>query len=136
MALLQCEICGGRLTRKADGIYECDFCGMQYDAAWAKAKIQEIKGTVKVEGTVQVAGTVKVEGSVNLESLLKRAQIALEDGKWESADEYCEKALDIDPENARAYLGKLMTELKVKRQEDLHREFSNCFCNCTNEYGY
>lgn len=64
MAALQCEICGGKLMGRPGGVFECDSCGMEYDTAWAKAKIQEIKGTVKVEGTVQVAGKVKVEGPV------------------------------------------------------------------------
>jgi len=43
----------------------------------------------------------------------------LEDGDWKSANEYCEKVLDQDPENAQAYLGKLMAELRVRKQEDL-----------------
>ena len=43
----------------------------------------------------------------------------LEDGEWERADEYCEKVLDQEPENAEAYLGKLMAEQQVHRQEDL-----------------
>ena len=51
--------------------------------------------------------------------LLKRAFLFLEDGKWEEADEYCEKVLDQDPECARAYLGKLMAELKISAQEKL-----------------
>jgi len=51
--------------------------------------------------------------------LLRRAFMFLEDGEWGSADEYCEKVLDIEPENAQAYLGKLMAELHVRRQEDL-----------------
>lgn len=51
--------------------------------------------------------------------LLKRAFMFLEDGNWDAADEYCEKVLDQDPENARAYLGKLMAELRVKKQEAL-----------------
>lgn len=51
--------------------------------------------------------------------LLKRAFMFLEDGGWEEADEYCEKTLDLDPENARAYLGKLMAEVHARRQEDL-----------------
>ena len=66
-AKLQCEICGGKLIGKPGGIFECDSCGMEYDTAWAKAKIQEIQGTVKVEGTVEVQGTVKVEGPVKVE---------------------------------------------------------------------
>ena len=61
MAALQCEICGGRLIGKTGGIFECDSCGTEYSTEWASAKIQEIKGTVKVEGTVQVAGTVTIE---------------------------------------------------------------------------
>ncbi len=55
--------------------------------------------------------------SVNVEVLLKRVFIFLEDGNFESANEYCEKVLDADPENARAYLGKLMVELRVRNQE-------------------
>lgn len=51
--------------------------------------------------------------------LLKRAFMFLEDGDWNSADEYCEKVLDIDPENASAYLGKLLSELRVRKQESL-----------------
>ena len=51
--------------------------------------------------------------------LLRRAFLFLEDRDWASADEYCEKVLDIDPENAQAYLGKLMAEVRVKFPEQL-----------------
>ena len=60
-------------------------------------------------------------GNPTANSLVKRAFIFLEDGDWSSADEYCEKALDIDPENAQAYLGKLMAELKVKKRDNLKK---------------
>ena len=43
----------------------------------------------------------------------------LEDGDWENADTYCEKVLDIEPKNARAYLGKLMAEMQVSKEQDL-----------------
>lgn len=55
----------------------------------------------------------------NVSALLKRVFIFLEDENWEKADEYCEKILDIDPENALGYVGKLMAELKVQTQEKL-----------------
>ena len=58
-------------------------------------------------------------GSVNIAPLLKRVFLFLEDGEFEEADEYCEKVLDQDPENAMAYVGKLMAELKVKKQDEL-----------------
>ena len=51
--------------------------------------------------------------------LLKRVFLFLEDGDWEEADEYCEKVLDRDPENARAYLGKLMASLYCHTPETL-----------------
>lgn len=64
--------------------------------------------------------TVVVESNnTDIAPLLKRAFIFLEDGNWKDADEYCERVLDIDPENAQAYLGKLMAELKVHKQDDL-----------------
>ena len=63
--------------------------------------------------------TVITGGNTNTAPLLKRIFIFLEDGDWQAADEYAEKVLDIDPENAQAYLGKLMAELKVHKQEDI-----------------
>ena len=58
-------------------------------------------------------------GSVNIAPLLKRAFMFLEDGDWKSANEYCEKVLDQDPENAQAYLGKLMAECHVRQMDGL-----------------
>lgn len=58
----------------------------------------------------------------HLAPLLQRAFMFLEDGKWQEANTYCERVLDYDPENAQAYLGKLMAELQVKTQNEL----SNC----------
>jgi tetratricopeptide (TPR) repeat protein len=53
------------------------------------------------------------------EPLLKRAFIFLKDGDFKKADEYCEKVLDMDPENARAYVGKLLAELELTAEEQL-----------------
>ena len=51
--------------------------------------------------------------SSNVVPLLERAYMFLEDRKWHEADEYCERVLDQEPKNSRAYLGKLMAELHV-----------------------
>ena len=69
--------------------------------------------------TTVVKETVISGGNANTAPLLKRAFMFLEDGDWNSANEYCEKVLDIDPENAVAYLGKLLSELRVRKQESL-----------------
>ncbi len=58
-------------------------------------------------------------GTASAASLLKRAFLFLEDCDWKTADEYCEKVLDIDPECAEAYLGKLMASLQVSKRGQL-----------------
>ena len=79
------------------------------------------KVIVKDKPQTENAKTVVVNTPVNanVQSLLKRVFIFLEDGDFKSADEYCEKVLDIEPENARAYLGKLMAELRVNQEDEL-----------------
>ena len=67
-----------------------------------------------VQETVVVSGKNSDTGS-----LLKRAFMYLEDGAWQNADSYCERVLDIDPENAEAYLGKMMAEMQIRRLEEL-----------------
>ncbi len=69
--------------------------------------------------TTVVKETLVSGGNNQIAPLLKRAFMFLEDGDWSSADEYCEKVLDMDPENADAYLGKLMAELHIRKQENL-----------------
>ena len=83
-----------------------------------------LRGIKKIVGaedkkTTVIRETIVSSGNTNTASLLKRAFLFLEDGDWNSADEYCEKVLDVDPECAEAYLYKLMVELKVKNLEAL-----------------
>lgn len=74
------------------------------------------KNKTVVKETVVVNNT---NGNINTEPLLKRAFMFLEDGDWNSANVYCEKVLDINPECAEAYLGKLMAILKIRKKEHL-----------------
>lgn len=122
-AKLQCEICGGKLIGKPGGIFECDSCGTEYSNAWAKEKIQEIQGTVKVKGTVEVKGSVQVEGTVNAQSLVKRGYLALEDGKWDDAEKYFNDVLNIDPENAEAYLGIIMAYFGYHNRDEFAEQY-------------
>lgn len=109
-AKLECEICGGKLIGKPGGIFECDSCGMEYSTEWAKAKIQEIRGTVKVEGTVEVTGKVQVEGGtmsvtgssddvVQWKTLVQTYMDAFD---YDEADATVKKILAAAPEDAFA----------------------------------
>ena len=83
-----------------------------------------IRGIKKIVGATSEKPAAKEtviinNGNANVAPLLKRAFMFLEDGNFEEADEYCEKVLDQDPENAQAYLGKLLAELRVKTKDNL-----------------
>ena len=80
--------------------------------------IKKVAVSEEAKPTV-VKETVITEGNANTAPLLERAFMFLEDGDWNSANEYCEKVLDIEPKNAQAYLGKLMAELHTPKQEYL-----------------
>lgn len=83
-----------------------------------------IRGIKKLAGANEqpapvVHETVVANTTANATPLLKRAFMFLEDGDWVKADDFCEQVLNLDPENAEAYLGKMMAELHVKVRSDL-----------------
>lgn len=82
-----------------------------------------IRGIKKLAGKEEKSASVAAAGSATegaaVDRLLKRAFMFLEDGDFESAEEYSEKVLDHEPENAQAYLARLMAELKCTRMEKL-----------------
>ena len=57
--------------------------------------------------------------SHNIDPLLERAFMFLEDGDFQRADAFLEQVLNQAPQNAYAYLGKLMVEFRIQRKEDL-----------------
>ncbi len=76
-----------------------------------------IKRAIPDKSTPEAAAAAS-SGS-NVQNLLKRANIFLSDGDFESADLYCEKALDTDPECACAYLYKFMVSRKLRCENDI-----------------
>ena len=55
----------------------------------------------------------------SVEPLTKRIEMFLEDGDFSKADEFCENVLNIDPENSKAYLYKVMALEEVKNDQEL-----------------
>lgn len=107
-----------------------EFKGLQAQDMGKLGAMQDLlRGVEKIlpkNNSVQTAKeTVVVQqssGNATVDSLLKRAFMFLEDGEWERADDFCEQVLNIDPECADAYLGKLMADLKVKNQDNLKNQ--------------
>ena len=83
-----------------------------------------IRGIKKIVNTNEnkpaaIKQAIISNGNATTEALVKRIFMFLDDGDWATADQYCEKVLDIDPENIQAYLGKLMTDVKTHNKEAL-----------------
>ena len=55
-----------------------------------------------------------------IDNLLRRAYIFLEDGAWDSANEYAERILDLDAENGQAYFVKLLAKIKIHSRAELN----------------
>ena len=125
MAALVCEICGGKLMAKAGGLFECEYCGMQYDKTRIQEMVQEIKGTVQVEGTVQVQGTVKVDAANSVAALIKRGLMEIERSGWTAAQGYFDQALSLDPENGDAHLGVVLSKYELKDLSALIRQYAD-----------
>ncbi len=83
--------------------------------------IRGIKKIIEPDTPKQTVKETVVVSTTNASTapLLERVFLFLEDGKWQDANIYCEKVLDIDPKNAEAYLGKLMAELQVRNRKQL-----------------
>ena len=59
------------------------------------------------------------QAGANINALIKRGNMALEDGDWDKADHFFEEILNQDAECAEAYLGKLMAKFKISDLEKL-----------------
>ncbi len=93
-------------------LYVCRFAERKkLLAALHEASILHSCKTVGVpEPTAEPIAPVQ-QDSDRVKALVKRAFLFLEDGEREKADEYCERALDMDPEYAPAYVVKTMLAL-------------------------
>ena len=96
MATLACDLCGGKLIMGAGGIATCDSCGMEHSSDRMKEKVREIKGAVKVE----------VDNSHFIDNYMEMAQTAYSANNQSEAESYCNKIIEIDPTNYKAWLLK------------------------------
>lgn len=76
-----------------------------------------LRGIGKVFNVERTSGTSKElphqsNTSDSISALLKRGNMALEDGDWSKADEFFEQILNQDAEFAPAYLGKFLVQQK------------------------
>jgi len=68
---------------------------------------------------VVYAAPAPVKTGPDVDALVKRSFMFLEDEEWEDAQDYCERALDADPECALAHLADLMARYEVSHRYKL-----------------
>lgn len=91
MKKMQCEVCGSNEIKKInDTTFECQSCGIQY----SKEEVQKL--------LVEITGNVKIDHSQEVENAIKRAEQFESAGDNKKAEEYYNKALDMDAENEKA----------------------------------
>lgn len=98
MKKLTCEMCNSNDLVKENGFFVCQHCGTKYSVEEARKMM--------VEGTVEVAGTVKVDNSASITNYFKMAESAYASNNQKEAENYCNKIIEIDPDNYEAWLLK------------------------------
>ena len=59
----------------------------------------------KVEAVREIPTVTVQSGGPNVQALLKRGDMALEDGEWDKAKDFYDQVLNMDAENGNAFLG-------------------------------
>ena len=99
MKQLTCEMCGSTDLIKQDGMYVCQSCGTKYSVEEAKKMM--------IEGTVDVSGsTVRVDNTASIDNYYRMATSAYDSSNQKEAEQYCNKIIEIDPNNYQAWLLK------------------------------
>ena len=98
MKQLTCEMCGSTDLLKQEGVFVCQTCGTKYSVEEAKKMM--------IEGTVNVSGTVKVDNTDKIKNYLEMAKSAYEAGNKGEAEAYCNRIIEIEPQNYEAWFMK------------------------------
>ena len=125
MKQLTCEMCGSTDLIKQDGVFVCQTCGTKYSLEDAKKMM--------IEGTVEIQGTVKVDDTAKIQNYYTMATSAYASGNQREAESYCNRIIEIDPLNYKAWFlkGKVAGWQSTIRNVRLE-ESMNCFIQAIN----
>ena len=81
--------------------------------------IKKILDSADSDAKKQSGSSAAKTDSFDIDKILKRAFLFIEDEKDDKADELLEKVIDADPQNVKAYIGKLLLEAGVQTEDKL-----------------
>ena len=104
--------------------------GAMQDLLHGVDKLLGKKQAAPVPAQPVVQQTVVQGGGPNVTALLGRGYLSLEDGDWEKAQKLFDQVLNMDFQNAEAYLGLAMAELNCENREALQKRYTEPGSNC------
>jgi len=111
--ILKCEMCGEVNLLKIDGEFVCQSCRTRYTPEEARKLL--------VEGSVTIDRSREVDNFVTL-GLRSYEKIDMRDEAHDEARQYFKRALEIEPENIKAYLYLNMLDFSAARSVELARK--------------
>ena len=108
MKKIVCELCDGMEFTKVDGMFVCNSCGTKYSTEEAKAMMKEIDdgGVASVTPTAQAPVQSSEQTQKQLENILVLATTAYEAENYQEAENYCNRAIEIDATSYKAWFLK------------------------------
>lgn len=94
--------------------------GFMQDLLRGVQKVMNAGNQAKASGKVrQVVQTAAGGMTPGINSLMERTYLFMEDGDFDSAEEYIERVLDIDPKYAPAYAAKVCVAFRIRKESGL-----------------
>ena len=107
MKKIVCELCEGTEFTKENGMFVCHGCGTRYTAEEAKNMMREVEGAAPVVTGASVVGVPVVNpNQQQLENILILASTAYEASNLQEAENYCNKAIELDATSYKAWFLK------------------------------
>ena len=101
-----------------------EFAKLQAQDLGKVGAIQDLLRGISKILSPQISAPVVTQTVTNTTSaMVMRGQFALDDGDWAKANEYFERALDENPQDSKAYVGKVLTALHLSSLEQLSEQF-------------
>ena len=94
--------------------------GFMQDLLRGVQKVMNADNQAEASGAVrQVVQTAAGGMTPGINSLMERTYLFMEDGDFDSAEEYIERVLDIDPKYAPAYAAKVCVAFRIRKESGL-----------------
>lgn len=97
MKKIFCELCEGTEFTKDNGMFVCSGCGTKYTAEEARSLMREVEGDVPVSTGAPVVGApMGNPNQAQIDNILVLATTAYEAQNYAEAENYCNRAIELD----------------------------------------